>query len=676
MLRAVLALLLALCVLPAAAQEAQRDESRHHAGDTVTPETPSPDATPTIPSFDSTDTTERITSFDSDITVARNGTMTVAETIAVYATGDQIRHGIYRDFPTLYTDKHGTRVHVRFDVTSVTMDGHDEAYTTESIDNGVRVKIGDADTIIDTGPHTYVLTYMTARQIGFFDKYDELYWNVTGNGWAFTIDKASTTIHLPKGAKILQSAYYTGPQGTDGKDATADQLSGDTIRFVTTAKLGANEGLTVAVGFAKGAVLPPSDAEKRREFIIDNASAIVAGLGLLVLTIFYLAAWWHFGRDPKRGTIIPLFSAPAGLSPEAVRYIRKMTYDRKAFAAALINMAVKGFLVIKEEHSTYTLARTGKTVGDCGLSPSEIAMSDALFDDLTDSIELKQSNHSDIQRAITALKTSLKHECETHYFVTNGGWFAGGLGILILTGIAAALLSDQAAPAAFLMIWLSGWSAGTAFLWHQTYMNWLSVFAGPGSRVANFFGALVTTIFAVPFTLGLLFGLYGFSASMSPWSSAALVAGGVLAYVFYHLLKAPTAAGAAILDQIDGFKLFLDTAEKDRLEMLHPPNVTPQLFEKFLPYAIALDCENQWSKKFEAEAAAAGLSPDNNYGYMPAWYVGSNFSNLGMAGFASSIGSSIGSAAASASTAPGSSSGSGGGGFSGGGGGGGGGGGW
>ena len=80
----------------------------------------------------------------------------------------------------------------------------------------------------------------------------------------------------------------------------------------------------------------------------------------------------------------------------------------------------------------------------------------------------------------------------------------------------------------------------------------------------------------------------------------ALAIGGVLAYVFYHLLKAPTALGAHTIDQIDGFKLFLETAEKDRLEMLNPPNVTPQLFESFLPYAIALDCENQWSKKFEA----------------------------------------------------------------------------
>ncbi|HEY0302826.1 MAG TPA: DUF2207 domain-containing protein, partial [Rhizomicrobium sp.] len=465
MLRALFALLLAFVALPAAAQDAQRSETRHGHG-TATIATPPPLAARGGGIVDPSDTTERITRFDSDITVARNGTMTVVETIAVHVTGDQIRHGIYRDFPTLYTDRRGIRVRVRFDVMSVTMDGRDAPYATESIGNGVRVKIGDKDTTVAPGPHSYVLTYMTARQIGFFDKFDELYWNVTGNGWIFPIDRASVTIHLPKGARILQSASYTGAQGADGHDATEERLSGDTIRFVTTRRLDAYEGLTVAAGFAKGAVAPPSEAERRRDFIVDNASAIVAVLGILALAIFYAVSWWQFGRDPRRGTVIPLFAAPAGLSPEAVRYIHRMAYDRKAFAAALINMAVKGAIRIAEDGGSYTLSRTGRNVRDFGLSASEIAMADALFTDNNDSIALKQANHSAIQRAISALKTSLKVECEKHYFVTNSGWFVGGILILILTGAAAALLSDDAGSAAFILVWLAGWSAGTAFLLH------------------------------------------------------------------------------------------------------------------------------------------------------------------------------------------------------------------
>ncbi|HEX4303742.1 MAG TPA: DUF2207 domain-containing protein [Rhizomicrobium sp.] len=670
----VFALLLALVLLPAAAQES--NESRHSGADTPHPATDTNEGPPSSFS-DPSDTSERITGFNSDIVVARNGALTVTETIAVYATGDQIHHGIYRDFPTIYDDLHGQTVHVRFDVVSVTMDGHSEAYATESLNNGVRVKIGDADTIVDPGNHTYVLSYITARQIGFFEKYDELYWNVTGNGWIFPIDRASATIHLPKGAKILQSAFYTGTQGADGHLAISDRPSSDSIHFVTTNRLSANEGLTVAVGFAKGLIAPPSAEELRRNFIVDNAAAIVAVLGALALTIFYLATWWQYGRDPKRGTIIPLFSAPAGLSPEAVRYIHKMAYDRKAFAAALINMAVKGAITIQEDGGTYTLVRTPKNVRDCGLSASEIGLSDALFVGEATSIELRSTNAATVQRAITSLKNTLKNECEKHYFVTNAGWFWAGMGILALTGIASAMLGDRSDQSGVLLVFAGMFSMATAWLLHICWGAWVSVFRGPGSWYGNLLGAVFATVIAVPFTVCLIGALIYFGLTVSTWPLAVLILGGIMAYVFYHLLKAPTAAGAVVMDQIDGFKLFLETAEKDRLEMLNPPNVTPEVFEKFLPYAIALDCENQWSKKFEAEAAAAAAGAGTTpYVYAPLWYSGSNFGNLGTAGLVSSIGSSIGSAVASASVPPGSSSGSGGGGFSGGGGGGGGGGGW
>ena len=226
-----------------------------------------------------------------------------------------------------------------------------------------------------------------------------------------------------------------------------------------------------------------------------------------------------------------------------------------------------------------------------------------------------------------------------------------------------------------MLIWVSAWTAGTSFLIHRVWQTWGSVLNGPGSRIVNLIGAVLTSLFALPFVGGLVFGVYAFSETVPYLATAALLAQGVLAYVFYHLLKAPTLAGAKIRDQIDGFKMFLTTAEKDRLEVLHPPNITPEVFEKYLPYAIALDVENEWSRKFEAEAAQAGVAPDRRT-YSPSWYSGSSFNRLGTTGFASSLGGAVAGATAAAAAAPGRSSGSGGGGSSGGGGGGGGGGGW
>ncbi len=617
---------------------------------------------------------ERITDFSSDISIAANGTLTVTETIAVQVENLAIEHGIFRDFPTTYTDRAGNRVRVRFEVDDVMRDGRPEPYVVETIDNGKRVRIGEADTTVSRGAHTYRIVYKTDRQIGFFEDFDELYWNVTGNAWAFRIDRASATIHLPAGASSIQMASYTGPQGARGTSARGS-VEGDTVRFVTTQPLDRHEGLTVAVGFSKGAVSPPTDAEKTTEFFRDNAATGAALAGLAALAIFYFAAWSRFGRDPARGVIVPLFAPPKNFSAAAVRFVHRMTYDRKCFAAALIAMAVKGFLKISESSGSYTLTRTGRTEGQTGLVSTESAIARTLFN-ARDRIELKNTNHVAVSRAITALRNALKLEDEGVYFVTNAMWFYAGLAIMVLTGLAAAMLTDDPVPAGFILFWLAAWTAGTSHLMIQVYQSWSNVISGPGSRIINVFGALFLTAFATPFMAGIAFGFFFLGQSIPRATLIAIIGQGVLAIVFYRLLKAPTLAGGKVRDEIDGFKIFLNTAEKDRLEKLNPPEVTPEVFEKFLPYAIALDAENAWSRKFEAEAARAGASSAEHASYTPSWYSGSSFGGLGNTNFASSIGAAVAGATAAAATAPGSSSGSGGGGSSGGGGGGGGGGGW
>jgi uncharacterized membrane protein len=162
-----------------------------------------------------------------------------------------------------------------------------------------------------------------------------------------------------------------------------------------------------------------------------------------------------------------------------------------------------------------------------------------------------------------------------------------------------------------------------------------------------------------------------------PWGMGVFIAGALMNGIFYHLLKAPTMAGRIILDQIEGFKMYLGVAEKDRLNLENPPERTPEIFEKFLPYALALDVEQQWAEQFEDVLAKAGQAGQE---YSPSWGTGSGWHNLTATSFASSMGSSFASTISSASTAPGSrsggSGGGGGGGSSGGGGGGGGGGGW
>ncbi|MCB1830516.1 MAG: DUF2207 domain-containing protein, partial [Gammaproteobacteria bacterium] len=142
---------------------------------------------------------------------------------------------------------------------------------------------------------------------------------------------------------------------------------------------------------------------------------------------------------------------------------------------------------------------------------------------------------------------------------------------------------------------------------------------------------------------------------------------------FYQWMKAPTHKGRTLLDRTAGFNLYLSVAEKDELNFRHPPEKTAELFERYLPFAIALGVEQRWAERFTNVLRRAGHGDSH---YSPDWYHGRSWNHSDPAGFGCAMGSAMSAAIASSSSAPGSSSGSGGGGSSGGGGGGGGGGGW
>jgi uncharacterized membrane protein len=196
--------------------------------------------------------------------------------------------------------------------------------------------------------------------------------------------------------------------------------------------------------------------------------------------------------------------------------------------------------------------------------------------------------------------------------------------------------------------------------------------------VASAGKAIFCSVIAVPFLAAECFAIWALSKFASPSLAFFLFASVALHVLFHSLLKAPTVAGRRLLDQVQGFKLFLGAVDGDRLNRVNPPEQTPEVFEKFLPYALALNVEQAWAEKFSDVLNAADQAPGsdaNATGYTPSFYSGSNWNGLGAASFASGFTDSFTSAISSSASAPGSSSGGGGGG-SGGGGGGGGGGGW
>ncbi len=613
---------------------------------------------------------ERILNFDSRIRVQANGDLTVTESIHVQSAGRKIRHGIYRDFPTRYIDRRGLSHRTGFQVLSVSRDGRPEPFHTKKLSNGIRIYLGSKNRTLPPGTYTYRLTYRTTRQIGFFPDFDELYWNVTGNDWDFVIDHAKAVVRLPPGAELLRQAAYTGRSGAKGEQFIFDTDEEGHPVFVTTGPLRPREGLTIAVAWPKGLVAEPTEIQKLGFLVKDNLTAVLALAGLVLLLGYYLLAWVKVGRDPAQGTIIPLFAPPEGFSPAATRFVRRMGFDHKAFAAAIVNLAVKGAIRIEEdEKGVFTLEKIASRQPR-NLSRGERQVLARLFG-VYNRIQLKNKNHQKIQRSIKALKQWLNAEFVRIYFNYNFRYLVPGVIITVATLGAVILTAADRALALFMGVWLSMWTMGCTMLTIKVFRAWQG--AGSGIRqIVPRFGALAALLFALPFYAGEIFGIMQFTRAVSVPAALVFLLLVVVNVVFYHLIKAPTLRGRRVMDQIEGFRKYLAVAEKERLNILNPPEKTAALFERYLPYAMALDVENQWGQQFTRELAVR----DRQTGYRPSWYSGNGFSSSGLSGFTAVLGGAFSGAVAAASTAPGSSSGSGGGGSSGGGGGGGGGGGW
>lgn len=614
---------------------------------------------------------EKILSYHSNINVGKDRSITVTESIQVRAEGFDIKRGIFRDVPTVAINEHGNKIKYDFEVIQVLKDGENENYAIDKISDGVRIRIGNRDILLDPGVYTYTIEYRMANQVRFFDQYDELYWNVTGNGWKFSIDEASANVHLPDGAVISQHQAYTGSYGDAGCACTFEQEGDNRITYQTTMGLKEYEGLTVAIGWNKGVIPSPSEEEIRAQEFAVFIPVIFGGLGVLAMLIYYLWAWFRVGRDPKKGSIIPRFEPPRGFTPAASRYVMRMGYDKKAFTASIVSMAVKGYLTIDKSGKHYELIK--KSEDTSGLSEGERAVTEVLFKS-KDRIAIKQTNHSTLSSAIDTLKKHLGREFNKVNFNLNIIWLVPGFLLSIAICIMIFMMNRDNDTIIFSIV--------ISFFITMFFMPIiLGLIKGFRSRVgfAKWFFMIIAI--GIPVFIAyqaiLMLNVFNFSVDIIlpvlPYFILIAIIIGINA-LFIYLIKAPTVLGRQRMDEIEGLKMYMEVAEKDRFNMLNPPDMTPQLFEKLLPYAIALDVENHWGKKFDDIIKKAMAANE----YQPGWYSGNKRNLLMVGALSSDLGSNFSSAISSASISPQSSgsSGSGGGGSSGGGGGGGGGGGW
>ncbi len=615
---------------------------------------------------------DRIYKFHSDVVIHEDTTMTVTETITVGVLGGDIKHGIFRDFPTTYKSKGGLIRKRGFKVESVSLDDRSVKYVVEKIEDGKRVRIGSAKVFLKPGTYTYEIKYKTTRQLGYFDDYDELYWNVTGNGWKFPIYKVTAVVILPPGGKVLKTGAWLGAVGSKDGAVGAEVLDDGRVRFISKKKLRPYQGVTIAVSFDKGHLAYENDKDTWWTVAKDNPVKPVMTCGLVLILGVLLVGWIREGIDPKKGTVIPLYDAPKGLSAAAVRFLHKTGSDDATFSVAVIALASKGALLIKKMGDTSMLV---KREPHTALTPDEEDLYEALFI-RKDKLVLAPVNAKILQRAKSGLEMNLKSLLIPGFFKKNSKYIYLSASIFCGVVLGLGLFFDEVELVPMLMhlitaifMWVRGVSLRSK--WNGSIRGWGALFGV----------ACATLLWFITLKIIWNEGLH-FLVLLCVLIEMLLV-------VFSHLVKAYTTLGRVTMDEVAGLRMYLKVAEEDRLNLENPPELTPEHFEKFLPFALALGVDQQWAEQFHNVLAAVRPESEGSdeRSYRPSFYLGGS-DGLGFSGVtaaSAAIASTLGANLASASVSPSSSSSggfssgggfSGGGGSSGGGGGGGGGGGW
>ena len=560
---------------------------------------------------------EQIESFSSALTLRTDATLQVTETIKIISTGTNFQHGIIRTFPLSYPTRFGLCQRLELTDIQVKRDDVKEQFTLERDWNGQRVRIGDFGALLTPGAHTYTLSYQIAPEIAYYRDHDALLWDVTGSDWPVNVVTASATLTLPR----VTSANGITPQGMIGardshdldkpsSDVKAEVSDLGEVSLYSTRPLKPAEGLRLLVQMPKGVVTPP--AFNAVFFFQDNPTLFWALIATLAMLAYYIILWVVTGREEARGPIVPRGTPPEQVSPAVARYLRTGACDHRMLAAALADMAVKRCIQLTKNGDIYSVSmvkdnlvrerdrRTaaGTEESALGLAPmtseERALLSSLLLSGHT--FTFIPANHGVIKEAMQRFTGILKQKYAAAFFTAPTQFVVIGavLSLLALIGIGLSDASHNSwRESARSVVGLMMTGVGVYLLGTVIVKAWQQAL---GQAIEQLW-AIIQTLFITLIVLALgLGGIYLLRYS-SLQMVMLLIALGIVNLVFAAVLRRRTRHGQRILDQLEGFVLFLTTGRVDHRTEKKPERTT-ELFERYLPYAIALEVERAWSDQF------------------------------------------------------------------------------
>ncbi len=496
----------------------------------------------------------RLLKFYSNIDVLPDSSVEVTENITFQFIGGPWQ-GIYRTIPVEYAGPRGLNYSLFLDVKRITDDqGNKLRYETSRERQYLKLKIYIPHA--DNSTRTISIEYSVSDALRFFDEHDEFYWNVTGDEWPIPIEEAGAHITLPKDTSGIRVNVFTGAYRAVGRNATSE-INGTGVDVRTLSPLAMHEGFTVAVAFDKGAVQEPTALSKFWLYLRSNWPL---GIPILAFPVMFWW-WWRRGRDPRLRPIAAQYEPPDQLTPGEVGTLIDNSVDMRDITASIVDLAVRGYLVIEEQQKDHLLGLTHskeyvfhlkKPQADWApLKPHEQDVLSGIFTPGSAGGTVSLNDlHNRFYQSITGIKNEIFRS------LVGKGYYAR---------------RPDSVRASYI-----GFGIVAAF-----------ILLGGGSSLARHLGMAPG-----PFVVGGIL-------------TGAIVCG------FGWFMPARTQSGASALEKILGFEDFLNHVEADRFNRTIK---TPQMFEKFLPFAMALGVEKNWSKAFQ-----------NIYTQPPEWYQGGSY---------------------------------------------------
>ncbi len=634
---------------------------------------------------------ESIESFDVDIYLGADRSIRVEETIRVKAERRNIKRGIYREIPMFYRRSDGSTRFIKFNVIDVKKDGSYVSWFLDGSGGTLKIYVGDRYRKLDPGYYEYKIIYEVKDYISDYQEKKRFYWNVTGNYWQFYIKKASVRVHFPQeitAESIHFVAGFTGVYGANEVDSEYKLTESGELELFTTRELNPREGLTLSMTFDKSLLTPSeNEIQKYAGLSVDYFLRYFYALCIaLAFALICFSIWFTVGVDYGGDTIIPRFEPPKGVSPGAARMIHQMKYDQVSLTANILSLAAKKFVDLHFDGRTYEVEALP------GTNPKEIENSDEikLYNNLfkaSDKFRFNTAYHSKVSTLIKSHQSTVSKLVNGTYVVQNS-YFRGIANLLYLITLLAMSQFMPFTSVAHLSIAITSY-----FLISYPISKYL-----PGALLtesSNYWSTLTATGFSF-FSIGFIYVLIAVqvtgdfsSVSVFSWAFTWATQEFILVFVivsvlnavhisFSVLVKRRTPAGYKQFLHIEGLRMYLSYADNNEMKTVRPPRMNDEHFEKLLPYAVALGCENIWASRFESHLQNSSRNNDTSSHY-PRWYNSSiadgsrEFSSFAAAG---GVAAAMTSQISNSAVDPSSSSGGGGSGFSGGGGGGGGGGGW